>query len=263
MTEGDQSQTTRDGKNPTSRPKKWYQRTWTWISSGLAAAVAALLVTQGANLINKGTDTLSPPIDVSVRAVKDCPFTYVIPGDAGSTPPPPPLEAPNLVEEREKWAAQLGGVDADATRIDVTVRGKSDDPVKLEDLQIDVVGRSEPIRGFVGYSICGDVVEVRYISIDLDRNPPAIVATGDDSGTEKPVDFPYEVSSTEVESFSIFVSTSTCNCEWRARLLWTSGSRSGEVTMDDDGTPFRTHGGNNLPRFQSQGGKDPWKPEGS
>ena len=66
---------------------------------------------------------------------------------------------------------------------------------------------------------------------------------------QEPISFPYTVSGTDVEQFSIDVTAGTCNCEWQARLAWTSGDQSGEFIINDDGDPFRIHGTEGYPRY--------------
>ena len=199
-------------------------------------------------ILNTAVDDVGSPLQVESVRAKDCPYIYVVPGSPATTPIPPSADTASPADH-DAWAFQLGGVDGGFTQVDVTVVGTSDRPVVLRDLRVEIVSRNEPIDGFEAHTVCGDVVEVRFISVDLDQRPPVVTASRDDRNLvgdapdvpEAPIDFPYTVTRTGVETFSIFAGTSACNCSWRGRLLWSAGDRSGEVVIDDNGRPFQTH----------------------
>lgn len=39
---------------------------------------------------------------------------------------------------------------------------------------------------------------------------------------------------------NILAETATCDCSWIVKLRYTSVGEPGEITLDDDGKPFRT-----------------------
>lgn len=154
---------------------------------------------------------------------------------------------------RQRWAARLGGVPADVSIVQVIVSGKSDVPVILTNLRVEVTRRSDPVQGpVVDYCECGDVIPERIITVDLDRSPPSITDSVDrrrwfEEGAEHrgdPIDFPYEVTRTSAEVFYLFVGTGLespddgCHCAWTAELSYSAGDRSGTVAIDDNGRPF-------------------------
>jgi hypothetical protein len=80
--------------------------------------------------------------------------------------------------------------------------------------------------------------------VDLDKSPPqitgssAVEATWGDMSTS-PLVFPYEVTNRENENLLLIASTQGY-IEWTAKLSWSNGVRSGVLTTDDSGRPFRT-----------------------
>ncbi len=175
-------------------PKKpLYRRASTWI----VAVVATAATTFATGLVNRalesGVETLGgAPLESVTERLIGCPFTYVIPGRPEATPPPPPVEG-SAPEDRDRWARKLGGVDGATTQIRLTLTGTSDQPVVLQGLEIDVLQRAEPIRGFVANAPCGDAFAERYMVVDLEKARPHVtdsvdaryLAPGADSATQQ------------------------------------------------------------------------------
>jgi hypothetical protein len=235
------------------------------IAAVLAGAAAFIsngvtrLLTAGAERVGGGD-----PITVVTRTVSDCPFSYVVPGPPEAIPPPPGIEtAP--VGARERWSQRIDGVDGGSTQVEITVTGTTDQAVVLQGLDVEVIERRDPIDGVEVHAVCGDLVPIRYMIVDLDQRPPTITASVDDRSLSPdasevindPVIFPYRVSRSEPEVFSVHVQTRTCHCVWRARLRWVSGDRTGESIINDDGEPFVTHGTDGLRRYISNFGEPP------
>ena len=96
----------------------------------------------------------------------------------------------------------------------------------------------------------------RYFEVDLDLDPesPRIISHFSEDALEAiddpndpvpdsrrvPVEFPYKVSKTDTETFSVRAYALDCDCEWTIRLAWQFQDRSGWLTVDDGGQPFRT-----------------------
>ena len=254
---GEPSPSTSEPEESTKKP--WYRRVTTYMLVTALAGVTAFGSGAVERILNTAVDDVGSPLQVeSVRAA-DCPYNYVIPGSPATTPIPPSVDTAGGPAERDAWAFQLGGVDGGYTDVAVTVVGTSDRPVVLRDLRVEIVSRNEPIDGFEAHAECGDLVAVRFIRVDLDQRPPVVTASRDDRNLvndapdvpEAPIDFPYTVTRTGVETFSIFAVTSACNCSWRGRLLWSAGDRSGEVVIDDNGRPFQTHFTEGYARYAS------------
>jgi len=199
---------------------------------------------------------------VVAQKVKDCPFSYVVAGPLDEIPPPPSIEtAP--IGSREQWARRVNGVDGGSTQVEVTVTGATDRAVVLQGLDVEVTARKEPLDAVEVHAVCGDLVPIRYMIVDLDQRPPTITASVDDrslapdasEAVNKPVTFPYRVSRSEPEVFSIYAQTRACQCAWRARLRWVSGDESGDYIIDDDEKPFITHGTEGLTSYVSNFGE--------
>lgn len=249
--------------------KKWYLRFRTWLVAAVVTGLTAFVAAGVEKLLDVGTQKLAgPPIKVVAQRFKDCPFSYVLPGSPNQTPPPPSLD--NISGTRDDWARRLGGADGGFTQVEVTVTGSSDRAVVLQGLQVEIIDRARPIQGFEAHAVCGDLVALRYITVDLDMEPPVITEAGDNRSEhpdmegvpEDIVTFPYKVSESEPEVFSIFASTERCNCKWQMRLRWVSGNDSGEYIIDDEGKPFHTHGTEGLRSYVSNNG-EPLTPVGT
>lgn len=231
---------------------KWYLKAKTWVIATILGALTAAVTTfatgAAGKLFDLGAGRLSgPPFNISAVRVKDCPYSYIIPGTVeGASPAPGPNFDPDGVEA---WAKRLGGVDGQQTQLEVTITGSSERRVVLHGIEVEIIDRGAPINGFQAGLACGDALQARWISIDLDRRPPIITQSVDDRNIVgnapdvpmKHATFPYVVSQSQVEAFYIFASTEDCNCTWRAKLRWASGGKSGEYVIDDNGAPFRTH----------------------
>jgi len=145
------------------------------------------------------------------------------------------------------------------------VHGKSDQQVILQDLRIEIISRDPLVSGFSFSGACGDLFAVRFLDVDLDQVPPVIVGSEDWRNDRadvpvpvKPVEFPYVVSKTDPEVFDLVAHTAECNCTWRAKLKWISDGKTGEITIDDDGMPFRTHAIKDYGHFVSSAGEPLW-----
>lgn len=166
---------------------------------------------------------------------------WVIPSSAEELGDVPPLG-----EARDEWARKRGGVDAESSRVEVTVEGTSAQAVILEGVTIEVLERRDPIAGTYVDEACGDPLGVRYLIYDIDQTPAALVKRGDqrievlsDEAEEELIDFPYRVTESTPERLMVITSTKNCYCEWRAVLHWEVQGEKGETVILDDGEPFR------------------------
>jgi hypothetical protein len=148
---------------------------------------------------------------------------------------------PNGEDEqgRYRWAKEMGGVDAFATVLRLVIRGRSEAPVTLHRLEVEIVARRPPLAGtLLTYTGQGAGQEVRHFKIDLDEQSPSVAYVGGKATAEIP--FPYRVSRTELEVFDIFAFTLQHYVEWRLRLTYTDDEGEGTLVIDDDGQPFQT-----------------------
>ena len=91
----------------------------------------------------------------------------------------------NVCREWRTWARSLGGVDANATKLQLTLEGRNDSEIRIDRLEIDVTRRREPLQGI--HAVCpvgGAAASPRQIYVDLDADPPRVqfVERGDAPG---------------------------------------------------------------------------------
>ena len=138
----------------------------------------------------------------------------------------------------------------------VTIRSTSDRPVTITGLAVSANARKPALSGTSLSNGCGGPTYGRYAEIDLDQEPPKIVASttvpravsDDDGWRATPLKFPYVVTDTESETLLLYAVT-TQNVAWTASLSWTDGQRSGTATIDDEGRPFETDSGVNAVHY--------------
>jgi hypothetical protein len=244
---------------PPTRRSRVTRRTLAWSAALLTAALGATLTAVLTNAFNSGVSRVSghgsaPPFAWTVRIDRNqCEGAsrYL----ALPSLPPRPDSAPFGLPDRVRATAPEG-VYSDVT---VTFQGKTDTATVLQAIHVQVVSRARPTGAMVEFiSGCGGVLP-RYFAVDLDRrHPGAMPSPGRTLGLDGPspipaVPFPFRISSTDPEVFHIMAATRTCDCRWRVTVDWTSGARSGTVTIDDHGHPFRTVGAQGVPVYATAG----------
>jgi hypothetical protein len=164
---------------------------------------------------------------------------FIITRPAAQVSAPPNGEEP---AGRWSWAHRLGGIDAYQTLIRVKISGADRTPVIVDNLRVKVVRRgpalAAPLFSYLGL---GSGQGVRYFEVDLDRRAPVTrYVGGSGPGAKKHDPFPLRVTHSDVEVIDLLADTLRCDCEWVAKLDWESGTRAGELTIDDHGKPFHT-----------------------
>ncbi|MDT3442693.1 hypothetical protein [Pseudofrankia sp. BMG5.37] len=168
--------------------------------------------------------------------------------------PPEQIDAaipPDRVSEQgwKDWKPGADGVIASPSTVLITMQGTSESQVTLTDVRIRVHERRPPITGTVLAAQCGDSGSYRYMTVDLDVNPPKIGTYYDSASAEfdgvpsvqrTPISFPYRVSRTDAETLQIVANTQNCECLWSVELSWSAEGRTGVLSIDDHGHPFRT-----------------------
>lgn len=154
----------------------------------------------------------------------------------------------------QDWAAQARGIPHGNLAVNFTVQGKTQAQVTLLDLSVRVVNRRPAVAGVLFGEIAGGESAFRAVYASLDSNPPKLTPyfevdfIPDDTPEfeRKPMKFPYEISLSDSETFVVEGKAKTCDCEWLIDLSWTAEGKTGKVTIDDSGKPFRVSGGANV-----------------
>lgn len=239
---------------------------WEWLAVPVALIVAAAIIALAIERRSDSSGTpKSQPLSISPKsrqggapAKSDAPFTvymkYQHAGYCGFnyvanknladiSTPPTSLQAPG--DSVGRWANKESVADSPQTGFDLTITGKSEMPVVLTGMRVEVVSRSQQPPGLLVGTGCGDGITARFVGIDLDEQPPRALAQGTPEPWQsperfEPVKFPYIVSNTKVEQFMVDAYTNKSNYQWRVYLQWSSGGRSGEYRVDWNGKPFDT-----------------------
>ena len=206
------------------------------------------------------TNTLSPalqmPTKVSKTVQRDegmC-TSYAIPGSPSEHNPPP------TSDNWSKWALQQGGAELFATKVLVTVKGLTQNPITVTGLRFIATSRQKPQRQFQISNECGDATAGRFAVVDLDQDPPRVTESssvprvwGDEEWRTTPLKFPYTITDQESESILLIAQT-TQYVEWYAELSWTDGETSGTEKVDSNGEVFRTASSNAGPYVEISNG---------
>ncbi|MCI4142070.1 helix-turn-helix transcriptional regulator [Streptomyces sp. MMS20-AI2-20] len=170
---------------------------------------------------------------------------------------PPPVE-----EGAASWVAANGAVSSGQQYLRLTVQGTGPETVVIDGLTVRVAGKRAPLAwndfamAYPGVG-CGGGVPTRAFSVSLDSARPALTP---DPGNQ---DFPFKVSESDPEVYYVTASVSAYDVDWYLELKWSSGDRSGTLTVDDEGRPFRTSGNKGRPAYEFPIGGDGWVPEGT
>ncbi|MFG2516586.1 hypothetical protein [Streptomyces sp. NPDC048584] len=185
-----------------------------------------------------------------------CVQRYLINRPAGEVEPPP------VEQGAPAWVSAFGAVSSDEQYLRLTVQGTGDETVVVKGLTVRVAGKRSPLAwndfamGYPGVG-CGGGVPTRSFTVALDAARPALTP---EAGHQ---DFPFKVSESDPEIYYITADASAYDVSWYLELEWSSGSRSGTLTVDDKGRPFRTSGNNGRPAYEFPLGGEEWVPEGT
>ncbi|MFE1946150.1 helix-turn-helix domain-containing protein [Streptomyces massasporeus] len=185
-----------------------------------------------------------------------CSQRYLIdlpPGRVG--PPPPEQDAPG-------WVAANGAVPSGEQFLKLTVQGKGQETVVVKRLTVRMAGKRAPLAwndyamGYPGVG-CGGGVPTRFFTVALDAARPGVVPEAGHAN------FPFKVSESDPEVYYIRADASAYDVSWYLELAWSSGDRTGTLTVDDHGRPFRTSGNNGRPAYEFPLGGEKWVKEGT
>jgi hypothetical protein len=203
-----------------------------------------------------------PPLTLAVHQLQShCGTTWFVPSPAANidfADPPPPTPGDPDPPDLATWPAypaSAGGSPAAPASVYVTVQGSSEVAVVLTGIEVMVTRRQQTPEGTLLDDPCGGPAEYRWLAVDLDQDPPRISRVLDEDTLEfrqereeipperrQPIQFPYTVSTSDPETFLISARTADCLCDWVGVLRWQSAGRTGTITIDNDGEPFRTAG---------------------
>ncbi|MFE6700462.1 helix-turn-helix domain-containing protein [Streptomyces sp. NPDC057718] len=209
-----------------------------------------------------GTGLGAPPT-VSISSYnweEPCGQHYLVNREPDDVDPPP------VPQERRGWAESYGGVDAGNMLLQLTVQGTSREAVVLKGMHVRVLSRKAPLP-WSAYRMgngCGSGITPQSFASHLDAGNPVLrPVPGTQGDIEVPaVDFPYKVSSEDVEVFNLDMKAVSYDVTWYLELEWSSGGKDGVLRIDDGGKPFRTSGMKGRPEYVYGGPGYGWERTG-
>ncbi|MEW1862202.1 helix-turn-helix transcriptional regulator [Streptomyces sp. NPDC088194] len=250
------SSDTADAKAPSTTPSPTGSRHTRSASPSTPASSSTSgapqgVTTQGAKSTPTGSSSKGTPLTVGVRpyAFDDPCRQHFLVDSAPAQVGPPGNE-----QDAPRWAAAYGGVSSGEQRIALTIQGTGSDTVVLQALHVRAISSGAPLA-WNDYSMgvgCGGGVDVKTFDIDLDNgSPTATVLNGQRN-------FPYKVSESDPEVFYVTAHTKAHDVRWDLSLDWSSGTRSGTISINDKGTPFHTSADVDRPGYDYPNGGSDW-----
>lgn len=207
----------------------------------LIAALAIVVVAAGAFAFTERGRRLisgrSGP-EVTFAPVDDlCGQGWVVRDDGDTQPDPDRADA-----RFRTWLEEHGAVRAKASETLVTLTGSSSYPLVIEDIKVIVTERRAPLSGRYVYSRCGGPSPDKHFAmVDLDDLPVGepvslraraastrIVKTRTQAlGEVNLVQFPFVVTRADYTYVDIIAHAKTCDCSWKAEVVWLNGDKRG------------------------------------
>ncbi|MEU5283837.1 helix-turn-helix transcriptional regulator [Streptomyces sp. NPDC020755] len=177
---------------------------------------------------------------------------------------PDELDPPPAPQDRRGWAESYGGVDAGSMLLQLTVQGTSREAVVLKGMHVRVASRKAPLpwSAYLMGNGCGSGIAPQTFVSHLDAGHPTLrPVPGRQGDTVVPaVDFPYKVTSEDVEVFNLDMKAVGYDVSWYLELEWSSGGKDGVVRIDDHGKLFRTSGMKGRPEYVYGNAETGWEP---
>ncbi|MFJ4541889.1 helix-turn-helix domain-containing protein [Streptomyces tibetensis] len=224
-----------------------------------SAPPASASATGGAGRPGRDAAPAAAPLTVTTEPhawESPCSQRYLVNLPPGQVKPPPSEpDAPG-------WVAAMGAVPSGEQFMKLTVQGTGKQTVVVKGLTVRMAGKRAPLAwndyamGYPGVG-CGGGVPTRFFTVALDAARPGVVP---DAGH---ADFPFTVSESDPEMYYIRADASAYDVSWYLELTWSSGGRTGTLTVDDHGRPFRTSGNNGRPAYEFPLGGEKWVEEGT
>ncbi|MCX5342809.1 helix-turn-helix domain-containing protein [Streptomyces atratus] len=241
---------TLDPSGKPGKPGKSGAATTPSVGSGVASAAAPTGHGAGAGAGPGAQTGGGVPLSATISSYnweEPCGQHYVLDQKPNDVPPPP---AP---QDTRGWARALGGVDGGSMQLELTVQGKSGQAVVLKGLHVRTLSRKVPLA-WSAYSMgegCGSGITPQSFDIDLDDSRPTLTPVAGQQGDVRvpPKNFPFQVSSTDVEVFDLKAHVEGHDVSWYLELEWSSGGRKGTLRIDDGGKPFRTSSIQARPKY--------------
>ncbi|MFC5810680.1 helix-turn-helix domain-containing protein [Streptomyces heilongjiangensis] len=203
--------------------------------------------------------SLDPPLSVKVEPYtweSPCSQRYLV------NRPPTDVDEPPSEQDAASWVARNGAVSSGGQYLTLTVQGTGEETVVVNSVTVRTVAKRQPlpwndyVMGYPGVG-CGAGVPTRSFTVALDAARPVVSPA---AGSR---DFPYSVSESDPEVYFVKADASVYDVSWYLEVKWTSGSRSGTLTVGDDGKPFRTSGNNGRPAYEYPLNGKTWVREGT
>jgi hypothetical protein len=157
------------------------------------------------------------------------------------------------------WAAfwrSTGGVVVRTSEADVSIQGETARTITLTRIDFIVDHRRKPQGAIFSSPGCGDAAIGRFLVVDLDRQPVAVIDSNKDPNAGrrccvkyKPFRFPWSVSVTDSLLLTIIARTKRCYCIWRAEITWRSGGQSGVIRVDNHGKGYAVAGSDDTESY--------------
>ncbi|MFI5922930.1 helix-turn-helix domain-containing protein [Streptomyces anulatus] len=177
---------------------------------------------------------------------------------------PDELDPPPAPQDRRGWAESYGGVDAGNMLLQLTVQGTSREAVVLKGMHVRVLSRKAPLpwSAYLMGNGCGSGIAPQTFAAHLDAGHPTLRPVPGKQGdvVVPAVDFPYKVTSEDVEVFNLDMKAVGYDVTWYLELEWNSGGKEGVVRIDDHGKPFRTSGMKGRPEYVYGNEEVGWEP---
>ncbi|MEI7029520.1 helix-turn-helix transcriptional regulator [Streptomyces pratensis] len=177
---------------------------------------------------------------------------------------PNEVDAPPPPQDRRGWAAAYGGIDAGNMLLQLTVQGTSRQAVVLNGLHVRVLSRDAPPpwSAYLMGNGCGSGITPQSFAADLDAGHPSLAPVPGRQGDSvvAAADFPFKVSSEDVEVFNLDLKAVDHDVTWYLELEWSSGGSTGTLRIDDHGKPFRTSGMEGRPEYVYGNPEVGWEP---
>ncbi|MFD5334411.1 helix-turn-helix domain-containing protein [Streptomyces hawaiiensis] len=176
--------------------------------------------------------------------------------------PPGRVRPPPVEQDAPGWVAAMGAVPSGEQLLKLTVQGTGKETVVVKGLTVRMAGKRAPLAwndyamGYPGVG-CGGGVPTRFFTVALDAARPGVVPEAGHAG------FPFKVSESDPEVYYIRADASAYDVSWYLELTWSSGDRTGTLTVNDQGRPFRTSGNNGRPAYEFPLGGEKWVEEGT
>ncbi|MGW0963197.1 helix-turn-helix domain-containing protein [Streptomyces gelaticus] len=220
------------------------------VSSPPSGGASATSRGHGTGAGSGGQQSGGVPLTTTISSynwAEPCGQHYVLDQKPNDVPPPPPPQ------DTRGWARALGGVDGGSMQLEITVQGKSGEAVVLKGLHVRTLSRKAPLA-WSAYSMgegCGSGITPQSFDLDLDDNRPTLTPVAGQQGDERvpPKNFPFRVSSTDVEVLDLTAHVEGHDVSWYLELEWSSGGRKGTLRIDDGGKPFRTSSIQARPKY--------------